>query len=343
MSFFNKEMDIPIIQGGMGVGISLGNLAGSVAREGAMGVISGVDIGYREEGFLKDPLAKSKAALKKEIEKAKAIARGRGLIGVNVMTAAKDYEELVRASSEYGADAVICGAGLPLNLPELVGKETLIAPIVSSKRALALILKTWKKRYDRLPDFVVVEGPKAGGHLGFKREEIETVKLEDIVADVFELLKELKTERGKKIYSFAAGGIRTLEDRLRMKDLGADGVQVGTPFIATEECDAHINFKQAIVDSKDSDLEIILSPVGFWARAIKNDFLKGIDYSKVQKRRCIDCLKTCDPRKTPYCISKALCESAKGRLNVVFSGENIDSIDEITTVKDVIEKLMGER
>ncbi|SHH56768.1 NAD(P)H-dependent flavin oxidoreductase YrpB, nitropropane dioxygenase family [Anaerosphaera aminiphila DSM 21120] len=343
INFGSKVMDIPIIQGGMGVGVSLGNLSGSVAREGGMGVISAVGIGFREEGYLENSIEKNKIALKKEIDKAKDISEGRGLLAVNVMTAIKDFEEMVKSSSEFGADAVICGAGLPLNLPELVGEETLIAPIVSSKRALDLIVRTWKKRYNRYPDFVVVEGPKAGGHLGFKENEIRELKLEDIVLEISAYLTDLEAETNKKIYLFAAGGIRNNEDRLKMKKLGADGVQVATPFIATEECDVSIEFKEAIVNAKDSDLEIIHSPAGFLARAVKNDFLDSVDYSDVPKRRCIDCLKTCDPRKTPYCISKALSNSAKGRLNVVFSGENINGIDKITTVKEVIKTLMEEK
>ncbi|MDO5712811.1 MAG: nitronate monooxygenase family protein [Tissierellia bacterium] len=338
----NKYLTLPIIQGGMGVGVSLSQLAGAVASFGAMGVISGVNPGYRRENFMSHPLKDNELALEEEVRKAKEISKGRGLIGVNVMVAITQYREMVEAAVKGGADAIISGAGLPLQLPEFVPKDILIAPIVSSKRALRIIIKTWKKKFSRLPDFVVVEGPKAGGHLGFKTKEISTITLDEIVKDVGAYLDDIKEKENIHIPFFAAGGIRNGKRRKELMDLGASGIQVSTPFIATEECDVSKEFKETIINSTDKDLKIIQSPAGFPARGVYNSFLQEVDYNLVPKRHCINCLKTCDPNHTPYCISKMLCESAKGRKGLIFSGTDIDDINEITTVEKVLQKLMEE-
>lgn len=342
ISLKGKEV-VPLMQGGMGVGISLSNLAGNVAKENAIGVISAVNIGYREEDFLKRPLEANIRALKKEILKAREIADNKGLIGANIMCAINDYEKIVKEAVKLKYDIIISGAGLPLNLPELVDEDTLIAPIVSSKRAISLIIKTWMKRYNRLPDFVVAEGPLAGGHLGFKNlEDLNNSSLEEIVVEIREYLNEVEKTYNKKIYLFAAGGIRTKEDRKRLNNLGSDGIQIATPFIVTHECDASEEFKREIVNAKSSDIKIINSPVGMIARAINNDFIKRTEENRIPSRKCINCIKTCNRNTTPYCITDALNDSARGNNGLVFTGDNIDSLNEITSVKEVINRFMEE-
>jgi len=334
------QLEIPLIQGGMGVGISLANLSGTVASYGGMGVISGVNPGYRDPNFHKDPMAANMKALKEEIYKAKQIAKGKGIIAVNLMYAINNYEEYAKAAVEFGADAIVSGAGLPLKLPEYVNDDVLIAPIVSSKRALELVIKTWIKRYDRICDFIVVEGPLAGGHLGFKNEDIDRQNLEDILVDVVEYVRELEAKYDKKIYIFAAGGIRNSDDAKKFMSLGADGIQLGTAFIATEECDADIDFKKQIVESNEEDLKVILSPAGFPARAINNNFLKSVQAEKKPVSICHKCLKSCDPKTRKYCIAEYLSESANGREGLVFSGARISSIDKITDVRSVIKNFL---
>ncbi|MGO1580684.1 MAG: NAD(P)H-dependent flavin oxidoreductase [Peptoniphilaceae bacterium] len=338
----NKIMDIPIIQGGMGIGVSLSKLSGTVASLGGMGVISGVDPGYLSKDFSKNPIEANIKAIKEEIVRAKQIAKGKGIIAINIMKAINNYDLMVKASVDGGIDAIVSGAGMPLNLPDLVDEKTLIAPIVSSQRALKIILKTWLKKYNRLCDFVVVEGPLAGGHLGFKSEDIDKSKLELILKEVVDYVKEIELKFKKKIYIFAAGGIRKSSDVKKLIDIGADGVQVGTPFITTKECDVSENFKMEIINSKDEDLKIINSPVGMPARAISNKFIKELEVENKKIETCRNCLKSCDPKKVAYCISASLADSAKGESGLIFSGYGINNIREITSVKSVIDKLMEE-
>lgn len=337
----DKEI-IPLIQGGMGVGISLGALAGEVAKNNGVGTISAVNIGFKENGFRENSLKYNLIALEKEVKKARDISENKGLIAVNIMVAINNYEDLVRKSSELNVDLIISGAGLPLNLPEYVSDNILLAPIVSSKRALKLIIKSWMKNYNKLPDFVIVEGPRAGGHLGFKEEDLEKVSLEEIVKDISIYLKEIEEEYNKKIYLFAAGGIRNKSDRKKVELSGADGVQVATPFIPTFQCDASDEFKNAVINSKDSNIKIINSPVGMIARAIDNDFVKETEYKRIAPTKCINCLKTCNPSTTPYCITDALNNSAIGESGLVFCGDKIDKLNKIENVIDVIERIMEE-
>lgn len=203
-------------------------------------------------------------------------------------------------------------------------------------------MKTWMKRYNRLLDFVIVEGPLAGGHLGFKEKNLATSSLDSILLEVVELVKTWEKEYKKKIFIFAAGGIRNMDRRLELMKIGADGIQVGTPFITTIECDADDFFKEEIINASNTDIEILQSPVGMPARAIRNKFLKDTRKEEFQVKKCLKCLKTCDPKTSPYCIAKALGQSAKGRGGLVFSGYNVEEIKEITSVEKVISKLMGE-
>ncbi|PID79948.1 MAG: nitronate monooxygenase [Clostridiales bacterium] len=336
----NKALQIPLIQGGMGVGVSLSSLAGAVAQCGAMGVISAANIGFDRHQELLSDLATDKRRLAYHIDRARSLADGNGLIGVNVMVAMTYYREMVECAANAGADAVICGAGLPLDLPKLVGDKMLFAPIVSSLKALQVLVKIWQKRYGRLMDFVVVEGADAGGHLGVAREQLADYSLSSVIRQTRQYIEQLNQKFDLDIKLFAAGGIRNKADVAKIIASGADGVQVATPFIATVECDACAAFKQTIVEASDDDLQIINSPVGMIGRAVRNDFIKKIEKRRIVPTKCINCIKTCDPATTAYCISEALTSSVKRGAGLVFSGNKINAIDRIKTVKKVIEELI---
>lgn len=345
-----KEMKIgrfnlkyPIIQGGMGIGVSLGNLAGSVAKNGAVGVISMVDIGYKEQDFYTNSIEANKRAFKKELEKARNISQGNGIVAVNIMRAINNFEEYVKIAVEEKIDAIIVGAGLPINLPELVqDKNILIAPIVSSARALRLIITKWKNSYQRLPDFIVVEGPKAGGHLGFSKEEIEDEKfsIENITKQISNYLESNQSIIGK-IPFFSAGGINTAEKLSKIIELGANGAQIATPFILTDECDASLEYKKVIQQSTKEDLRIMKSPVGLPGRAINTPFLQKISLGRIAPQRCINCISACNPKDTLYCITEALISAVKGDYEngLFFCGANGGNKTPIKSVKQVIEEL----
>lgn len=344
----NKSLDhleIPLIQGGMGVGISLSGLAGAVMKEGGMGVISAAHPGYRKEDFWNNSTACNVEAIIEEAQKAKAMANGKGLCGVNVMVASRDYEAYVQASVKAGADAIISGAGLPLHLPEIVGDaDILLAPIVSSGKAASLILRSWKRHSERIPDFMVIEGALAGGHLGFKKEELmeeRYASLETILADVLDVLRPFEEEAKRKIPVFVAGGIYTKEDIQHYQLLGAYGVQMGTRFIATLECDADVRYKEMFVKAKQEDIVLVKSPAGLPGRAILTPFMKETAEKRMIPAHCIGCMLPCKPDVTPYCISEALIHAVKGEVEqgLVFAGANAYRIEQITTVKQLIQEL----
>lgn len=350
MKIGNKELQVPIIQGGMGVGVSLGNLAGHVAKCGGLGVISSVNAGYQEPRFGADPKGANFFALKNEIKKAKSIANGNGLVGVNIMTAVSNYEETARIAAEAGADVIISGAGLPLKLPEYIeGTDTLFAPIVSSGKAAALLCKNYSKKYHRLPDFFVLEGHLAGGHLGFSYDELvcrNAKNNDEILAEVLEAVKPYEEEAGRKIPVFVAGGVFDGKDMAHFMKLGAAGVQIGTRFIATEECDAHPNFKQMMVDAKEKDVCIVASPVGMPARALYTPLLKRLENGeKFRALKCNNCLTACKKGDNiPYCISRALIEAVQGNVEdgLFFCGENVHRIDKIVTVEALMREILEE-
>lgn len=330
-----RELKIPIIQGGMGVGISRSNLAGNVAKYGAMGTIASVGIGFEEEDFYRNTNEANVRILKKEIARAKEISEGNGKIAVNVMVAVTQYRELVQEAAKAGADALICGAGLPLNLPELTcGYDILLAPIVSSSKALKVIVKHWKRKYDRIPDFVVIEGPKAGGHLGFKPEDMG-ISLDDILVECVAFLKKEDLD----IPLFVAGGVNNYEKIKHYRELGAFGAQIGTRFILTHECDAHPDFKEKLRTSKDTDISLMKSPVGLPGRAVSNALLNTISQRRIAPTRCVDCLTTCDPATTQFCICEKLIQSVKGNTDegLVFCSAEVEDFNEIISVKEVIE------
>lgn len=342
------EARVPIIQGGMGVGISMSGLASAVANAGAIGVISGLHLSLSDPKWGKDFRKANIEALRQEIRKARKLAP-HGIIGVNILVAITEYATMVRTAVEEGIDLVISGAGLPLDLPEFVkGTHTKAIPIVSSARAAATICKAWIQKHSYVPDAIIVEGPKAGGHLGFKREELENMddhKLEDIVPQVIETVKPYEEEYGKPIPVIAAGGIFDGKDIAKFIKLGASGVQMATRFVATYECDASMEFKQAYVNAKKEDITIIKSPVGMPGRALKNKFLEEVEKNARTPDFCrYNCLKTCDPKKSPYCIAQALLNAQKGNLDegFVFCGENVYRIDKIVHVNELIDELVRE-
>jgi nitronate monooxygenase len=335
---------VPIVQGGMGVGISLSGLSSAVANEGGIGVIAGAMIGIAEPDVSKDPTTANLKALRREIRKARSMTNG--AIGVNLMVALTHSPDMVKASIEEGVDIVFSGAGLPLDLPGYLknGAKTKLAPIVSSGRAARLIAKKWLNRYDYLPDAFVVEGPMAGGHLGFKAEQLDdpAFDLKILVKDVIEEIKPIADARDATIPVIAAGGIYTGQDIRDYLELGAAGVQLGTRFVATHECDADIKFKEAFVAAKKEDLMVIKSPVGMPGRALRNRFLEDVEAGGKVPFKCpYHCVKSCVPEKSPYCIGLALAGARKGKFNYgfAFAGSNAYRVDKIVSVKELIESL----
>lgn len=337
----NLTAKLPIIQGGMGVGISLNKLASAVTNEGGIGIISGVQIGFREPDFIKNTLDANLRILESEIKLAKENTN-QGIIGINFMVAMKNYDILVKKAVELGIDLIISGAGLPLELPSLVkGSDTKIAPIVSSGKAASLICRMWDKKDGVAPDAVVVEGPLAGGHLGFSREELDsgtTENLEDILLDVIKVVEPFAKKYNKHIPIIAAGGIYDGNDIARLIALGADGVQMGTRFIATEECDAHLNYKLAHINAKKEDIQIVMSPVGMPGRAIINPLMRR---NEMNQHCFYSCLRSCKPKEIPYCISGALLNAANGNVDegLLFSGAYGYRAEKIQTVKEIMDEL----
>ena len=337
------EVKIPVVQGGMGVGISLSGLAGNVSACGGLGVISTAQIGWREPDFYEKPFEANFRAIEKEIKKARELAKG-GVLGVNIMVATQRYEEYVKSAVKAGIDIVISGAGLPIDLPKYVeGSKTKIAPIVSSLKSLTVICRMWERKYQTAPDLVVIEGPKAGGHLGFSREELETVTDEaydDVIVSIIEKVKEYSEKFSKKIPVVVAGGIYERKDMEHVMKLGADGVQMGTRFVTTKECDADEAYKQSYIKAKKEDIKIVQSPVGMPGRAILNPFLEKVKTEKCKIKHCYQCIVTCDKKTIPYCITEALVNAAEGRVDegLLFCGENAYRADKIETVAEIMEE-----
>jgi len=345
------EVDVPIIQGGMGVGISLSGLAAAVANEGGIGVISSAAIGMLETDFEGNFKEANRRVLSREIKRAKEMTGG--IIGVNILVALSDYDELLRVAVAEGADMAFLGAGLPLKVSEIwpPGEwekvTTKIVPIVSSSRAAKIIFQSWQKNYNHVPDAVVVEGPLAGGHLGFKKEQINDpdYTLEKILPEVISIIKPFEQYFNKNIPVIAAGGVYTGADIYKFIQLGAGGVQMATRFVATYECDASEEFKNAYIKCSKEDLVIIDSPVGLPGRAIGNRFLEKIESGNKIPLKCPwQCLKTCDLRTSPYCIARALTNAKNGHLEqgFAFAGANAYRIDKVVSVKELFRTLVME-
>ena len=338
---------IPIIQGGMGVGISMSGLSSAVANEGGIGVIAGAMVGIDEPDITENPVAANVRAMKLMIRRSRSMTRG--IIGVNIMFALTHYADLVKAAIEEGVDIIFSGAGLPMDLPGYlpIGSRTKLVPIVSSARAARLICQKWISKFNYLPDAFVVEGPKAGGHLGFKIEQIDdpAFAIEKLVVEVIEAVDSIATGRGATVPIIAAGGIYTGADIFRFLKLGAAGVQMGTRFVATHECDASLDFKKTYIEAKKEDLIIIKSPVGMPGRALRNQFLTEVENGNKTPFTCpYHCIKTCDRTKSPYCIALALAGARKGKFKngFAFAGSNAYRIDKIISVKELIDSLTAE-
>ncbi len=343
----NLDIKIPIIQGGMGVGISLSGMATAVANQGGVGVIASAGLGmlYRKEGG--DYLENSIIGLKEELRKARE--KTRGIIGINVMVAMSNFADMVKTAIAEKADIIFSGGGLPLNLPSFLTKEstTKLVPIVSSARAARLICSKWKQNFNYLPDAIVVEGPKAGGHLGFKVNEIEdkNFALEQLIPEVVAVAQEFESTYDVKIPVIAAGGIYTGQNILDFMKLGASGVQMGTRFVTTTECDASDEFKQSYINANSDDIQLIESPVGMPGRAIKNNFLDRVKLGQLIPIRCpFKCIKTCEVSSSPYCIISALYSAFKGKFNTgyAFAGTNAYLAKKIVSVKQTFDDILDE-
>ncbi len=337
------QVNPPIIQGGMGVRVSLSRLAAAAANEGCVGVIASAGIGNFTDDSIVDINEVNEKALRQEIRKARQMTNG--ILGVNIMVALSDYESLARAAVEEEVDLIVSGAGLPLHLPEYArGSRVKLIPIVSSARAFKIICSKWQKNYGRRPDAVIVEGPLAGGHLGYSYEEMTAgtaMRLEESMAEILPLARSFSPA----IPVIAAGGIFDGADIAHYLGLGASGVQMATRFVCTQECDADDTFKQAYLAAKEADVTIINSPVGLPGQVIRNGFVDRIQAGKCLPYRCkYQCLRSCNSKEAPYCIADVLDRAAQGKLTdaFVFAGSNVYRCNEIVTVKTLIQKVTQE-
>jgi NAD(P)H-dependent flavin oxidoreductase YrpB (nitropropane dioxygenase family) len=330
----------------MGVRVSLASLAAAVANQGGIGTISSIGLGDIE-GSAEVCERTSLEGLVNEIRKAKSMTDGH--IAINFMGVLTNIDVLIRASVREGIRIIVFGAGLPTRLPDLVpDPEVNLVPIISSARVAELILRTWDRRYERITDGMILEGPLAGGHLGFSPEQLEhpeDYSLEKLLPEVLEVIKPYEDKYGKKIPIITAGGIYTGKDIAKMLSMGASGVQMGTRFVCTEECDVSPEFKQAYLDAEEEDIVIIKSPVGMPGRAINNRFLKDLEIKGKLKISCpYRCLTVCKLDTARYCIALALLNSYFGDVDngLIFCGQNAYRVDKITTVKELIQELLSE-
>lgn len=342
----NLIAPIPIIQGGMGIGVSSSKLASAVATEGGIGVLSAAQLGYSEPEFEKNPLEANLKSIKKHIKLAKLNCPS-GIIGINIMVATNYYKEHVKAAIDAGVDLIISGAGLPITLPKIVkGSNVKIAPIVSSLKAAKIILKLWDKHDQTCPDLLIIEGPKAGGHLGFKLNELndDNFNFDKSVVDIITETKKYAEKYNKDIPIVVGGGVFDGKDIAHYLNLGASGVQMATRFVVTKECDASQEFKDAYINCTKDDIQIVKSPVGMPGRAIKNKFIKNNSEENCKVTHCYNCLEPCNPADTPYCISKALINAVNGNIDngLIFCGENASRLTKMTTVKDLMTELVTE-
>jgi len=338
--------DIPIVQGGMGVRVSLASLAAAVAEEGGIGTISSIGLGDFEDTRHEYERI-SREALQEEIRKARAMTQG--VLAVNFMGVLSNVEDLLRAAVQEGIRIIVFGAGLPMRLPRIVDDpEVNLVPIVSSARGAELVLRGWAKRFERTAGAIILEGPLAGGHLGFTVEQLDHLEdytLEALVPELVEAVKPYEDRFGEKIPIIAGGGIFDGRDIARMLSLGASGVQMATRFVCTEECDAAQAFKQTYLDAVEEDIVIIKSPVGLPGRAVRNKFLRDLETVDKLNINCpYHCLTVCKVAEAKFCIAQALLNAYRGDVDhgLVFCGQNAHRIDKIVTVKELIAELVGE-
>ncbi|MEA1917730.1 MAG: nitronate monooxygenase [Campylobacterota bacterium] len=345
------RVEKPIVQGGMGVGISWDQLAGSVSQEGGLGVISAVGTGYYNNRSFAHKLVSSRPseatnfysrdALFEIVKNARKICSDKPL-AANILYVINDYGRVVKDACEAGINIIITGAGLPTNMPEFTQDypDVALVPIVSSPKALKIICKRWKQRYDRIPDAVVLEGPKSGGHQGFTYEQCKLPQnqLENLVKPVVE-----EAKKWGDIPVIAAGGIWDRADIDNMIALGASGVQMGTRFIATNECDASEVMKKVLVDAKEDDIQLMKSPVGYPAQGVMTNLQKSIENGTAPKVKCIsNCVSPChrgeEAKAVGFCIADRLSDAYEGNLEsgLFFSGTNGYKVDKIISVKELM-------
>ncbi len=341
------RIPVPIIQGGMGVGISLSGLAAAVANEGGIGVISAAGLGLVHRNPALDFVEANIEGLKKEIRNARE--KTKGIIGINIMVAMSNFADLVNTAISEKADIIFSGAGMPIDLPRFLKPDstTRLVPIVSSGRAAKILCQKWQSAHNYLPDAIVVEGPKAGGHLGFKREHLDEQRysLEELVPEVVAAVRPFELEYHKEIPVIAAGGIYNGNDIYQIMQKGAKGVQLGTRFVTTVECDASAGFKQAYIDATEQDIQIIQSPVGMPGRAVNNSFIDKVRDGLKKPLKCpFHCIRTCDITSSPYCIINALYSAYKGNMKggYAFAGSNAYLATKITSVKETFNELVSE-
>ena len=342
------KIAIPIIQGGMGIGVSLSSLAAAVANEGGVGTISAVAPGFREPDFLTNFRQANIRGLTNEIRKARE--KTKGVLAVNIMVALTNFADMVQTAIQEKIDIVISGAGLALNLPEYrpAGSKTKLVPIVSTDRALHIIIRKWLKGYDCLPDAVVLESPYSGGHQGVKMDEVgqEGFELDEQLPKVLTLLAGYEKQYNKTIPVFVAGGVQTGADIRKYVEMGAAGAQIGTRFITTNECDATPEFKDEYLKAQSpDDIVVIQSPVGMPLRVLKTKFVKEIMAGEKKPISCnYKCLHTCDYHKVQFCIAQALINAQSGLIDegVCCSGVNGYLNNEIVSVHELVETIKQE-
>lgn len=339
------KINVPIIQGAMGVKVSTSSLASAVANCGAAGTIASVGLGYGTKLNEIDYVQASREGLQHEIREAKKSTKG--VIGVNIMVALSNYEHLVKTAINEKVDFIAAGAGLPLNLPELIKNNNIkLLPIVSSARAANVIIKYWSRKYNKYPDAIIVEGPLAGGHLGFKFEELQNINncsLEKIIKEVISITNKYTETSGIKIPIIAAGGIFDGKDAAKFFKLGVQGIQIATRLVTTYECSVPDEYKKAYINATEDDIILIKSPVGMPGRALKNTFLEKMIKGQKHPFKCnYICLRTCDPGSAPYCIAEALFNAVGGKIDngLIFCGQTVSKINKIVSVKEVINEIV---
>ncbi len=340
----NKVVKFPIVQGGMGIRISLNKLASAAMNSGIIATISAAQPGFLNKNFRKDPVKANIEALKYEITKARENAK-EGILGVNLMHAATHYSEYASFLATQDIDFIISGAGLPLDLPEyLKGSNVKGAFIISSGRAARIMLRSWDRRYQYMPAFIVCEGPLAGGHLGFSKEQMakgDYDSLEKIVKDTIEVVKVYEEKYNIKIPIIAGGGIHDGHDMAEMIKVGADGVQIATRFIATYECDVDDTYKQMIINAKEDDVVTTVSPAVLPGRAVKNYLTKTVKKHNLDLHYCVDCLKSCKKKDIPYCITEQLGNSTSGDTNgLIFTGAKAYLVEKMDYLDDIIKEII---
>lgn len=345
-----KPLSRPILQGAMSVGVSLSSLAGAVAACGGMGTIAASACGFMDPAFPQDARGTSLRALFKHVHRAREISRGQGIVAVNVIATSTHYADSVRIALQAGADAIVAGGGVPGDLPAIAAQipdqNAALAPMVSSGRAADLICRLWDRRYQYIPDFVVLEGPMAGGHLGFLRDALaDPPSLSSLLQEVLAALAPYREKAGRDIPVFVAGGIRDGAEMARYMKEGAAGAQFATRFIATEECDASDTFKRAVIAAGNRDLTIINTPAGTPGRVLRSPLIRRLEEStQARPSGCVQCMTVCDPYNVPFCMLEAMIAAVQGdwENGLFFCGGAVADIREMSTVPQQFAQLISQ-